>query len=59
MCDYYSYDGTYQDSFLVGEQMIVSEDMRISDVAIGDGAKVLTYRITDIYNQEYWTPVVE
>ena len=59
VCDYYSYDGTYRDSFLLGEQMTVSDNMQISDVAVGDGAKVLTYRITDIYDQEYWTPVVE
>ncbi|MBR1931891.1 MAG: peptidase C11 [Lachnospiraceae bacterium] len=59
VCDYYSYDGTYQDSYLVGNRVIVSEDMQISDVEVGDGAKVLTYRITDIYNQEHWTPTVE
>jgi len=55
VCDYYAYDGIYQDSFLLGEQMIVTDQMQIGDVYVGDGAKTLTYRLTDIYNQEYWT----
>ncbi|MBR1692311.1 MAG: peptidase C11 [Lachnospiraceae bacterium] len=59
VCDYYSYDGTYQDSYLLGEQLVVSEEMVIGDAPVGAGAKKITYRITDIYNQEYWTPVVE
>ena len=58
VCDYYSYDGEYQDSYLMGEQMIVSEDMVISDVPVGENEKRVTYRLTDLYNQEYWTPVV-
>lgn len=59
LCDFYSYDGAYQDSYLLGEQMMVSDEMTISDVPVGEGAKKITYRITDIYNQEYWTPVIE
>ncbi len=59
VCDYYSYDGTYQDSYLLGEQMQIDGGLTISDVPVGDGQKKLTYRLTDIYNQEYWTPVVE
>ena len=59
VCDYYSYDGIYQDSYLLGGQMKVNGELTISDVPVGDGQKKLTYRLTDIYNQEYWTPVVE
>jgi len=59
VCDYYSYEGDYQDSYLLGEQMVVSDEMTISDVPAGEGDKKVTYRLTDIYNQEYWTPAVE
>lgn len=55
LCDYYSYNGDYEDSYYLGEPMTVSGDMIISDTEIGDGNSVITYRFTDIYNQEYWT----
>ena len=56
LCDYYSYDGEYLDSYYLGEQMIVSERMQISNVDVGEGRVQVTYRFTDIYNQAYWTP---
>ncbi len=58
VCDYYGYDGSYQDSYLFGEQMIVSENMVISNVYIDADAASATYRFTDIYQQDYWTPVI-
>ena len=54
LCDYYSYGGEYMDSYFLGEQMTVTDNMVISNVDVGD-VKV-TYRFTDIYNQQYWTP---
>ncbi len=56
LCDYYSYDGEYQDSYFLGEQMTVTENMEISNVDVGEGKVKVTYRFTDIYNQKYWTP---
>ena len=56
ICDYYSYEGEYQDSYFLGEQMIVTENMEISNVDVGEGKVRITYRFTDIYNQQYWTP---
>ncbi len=56
ICDYYSYDGEYQDSYFLGEQMVVTENMEISNVDVGEGNVRVTYRFTDIYNQQYWTP---
>ena len=55
LCDYYSYDGAYQDSYYLGEQMTVTDTMEISNVDVGKGKVKLTYRFTDIYNQEYWS----
>lgn len=59
LCDYYSYEGEYQDSYYLGEQMTVTSDMVISNVDVGEGAVKVTYRFTDIYNQHYWTPAIE
>ncbi len=56
LCDYYSYEGEYQDSYFLGEQMVVTETMEISNVDVGEGNVKVTYRFTDIYNQQYWTP---
>lgn len=60
ICDYYSYEGEYMDSYMLGDQMIVDGELEISDVYIDEKAANLTYLFTDIYNQQYWTePVAE
>ncbi|MBR2529035.1 MAG: peptidase C11 [Blautia sp.] len=58
LCDYYSYDGECQDSYLLGEQMEVTEDMIISDTYLDDAGALLLYRFTDMYQQHYWTDVL-
>ena len=56
LCDYYSYDGTYQDSYLLGDPLTVSgEGLTISDVPL-EGEVRATYRFTDLYQQSWWTP---
>ena len=55
LCDFYSYEGEFQDSYYLGEQMTVDGDLEISNVDVGEGDAVITYRFTDIYNQEYWS----
>ena len=55
LCDYYSYDGEYLDSYCLGEKMTVTENMVISNVYVDADALHATYRFTDIYNQHYWT----
>lgn len=59
LCDYYSYDGEFLDSYYLGETMTVEEEMVISNVDVGEGKLQTTYRLTDIYNQHYWTPPME
>ena len=58
LCDYYTYDGDYKDSYYLGEPMKVTDDMEISNVKVGEGDVLITYKVTDIYGQEYWTPIV-
>ena len=55
ICDYYNYDQEYQDSYLIGEQVIVTDNMTISNTPVGDGKCLLLYRFSDIYNQNYWS----
>nr|WP_325211675.1 clostripain-related cysteine peptidase [uncultured Oscillibacter sp.] len=56
LCDYYGYDGTYQDSYLLGDPLTVpAGGLTISDVPL-DGEVRATYRFTDLYQQSWWTP---
>jgi hypothetical protein len=58
LCDFYSYSQEYNDSYYLGEQMTVSGDLMVSNVNIGNTRCLVTYRLTDIYNNTYWTPAV-
>ena len=58
LCDYYSYGGEYQDSYLLGEPLTVTDaELIVSDVPL-EGRTQATYRFTDLYNQHHWTPAV-
>ncbi len=59
VCDYYSYDGEYLDSYMFGDPLTVSGELEISDVYIDADSANLTYLFTDIYNQSYWTAPVQ
>ncbi len=59
ICDYYSYDGEYLDSYYLGDTITVDDDMSIGYLVLPDGANVkATYKFTDIYQQVYWTPEI-
>ncbi|MBQ7698923.1 MAG: peptidase C11 [Clostridia bacterium] len=56
LCDYYGYDGSFKDSYILGEQYVVNGEPKISDVYLPTGTKYsAVYRFTDIYGQHYWT----
>ncbi|MBQ2208122.1 MAG: hypothetical protein II413_13100 [Treponema sp.] len=62
LCDYYSYQGEYKDSYYLGNQLTVgaggADSLSISNTNVGSGKVKVTYRFTDIYNQQYWTPAI-
>ena len=56
VCDYYTYSGDYQDSYLMGDPITVTgEALAISNVPL-DGTTQAAYRFTDLYNHAHWTP---
>ena len=57
LCDYYTYDGSYENSYYLGDPMTVTENMEISNVSVGAPVSVC-FRFTDLYQQHYWTPVL-
>ena len=57
ICDFYSYDGNYQDSYLLGDAMTYDGRVTISNIHV-DGQTQAMFRLTDMYQQTYWTPVL-
>ena len=56
LCDYYTYEGQYLEARYLGDPITVTADtLQVTDVYIDRSRALLTYRLTDIYNQEYWT----
>ena len=52
----YSYDGEYQDSYMLGDEITLTDDTEIANVKINSDKASVMYRLTDIYQQNYWTP---
>ncbi|MBQ7432441.1 MAG: peptidase C11 [Lachnospiraceae bacterium] len=57
LCDYYDYDGDYTDSYYLGDTITVDADgLKLVNMNIGDFTCSVTYRLTDVYGNHYWTP---
>ncbi len=59
LCDYYNYDGTFNDAYFLGERMTATGDWEIGNAPLGDVNWQMSYRITDVYGGQYWTPTVQ
>ena len=58
ICDFYDYNGNYQDSYYLGDKWNYSKNAVLSYEDVGSNSKV-SYLLTDIYNSEYWTPALD
>ena len=63
LCDYYHYDGTFEDGYRVGEPLTITKDMEFVienlELDTEDGNTfVASYCLTDVYDNSYWTPVI-
>ena len=58
LCDYYRYDGAYEGSYVLGNKLVVRNGITVSNVSIGGSECVVTYCLTDIYSNEFWTESV-
>ena len=59
ICDYYTYDGDYQDTYFFGEEMTFDGEFEVSNVSVGTAKCVVTYCLTDMYENEFWTESVD
>jgi hypothetical protein len=55
LCDYYTYDGVYEDTYYLGDRMVVDGELKVSDGTFAKDRLIVTYCFTDIYGQTYWT----
>ncbi len=56
ICDYYGYDGKYQDSYRIGDSALwIREGAEIVSFELESKYTSLMYRFTDIYDQVYWS----
>jgi hypothetical protein len=58
LCDYYSYEGDFNNTYYLGEPYYVTGDWYIENLVISNLDYLMTYKITDIYGNSYWTPVI-
>ena len=62
ICDYFTYDGSFEGSYKLGGAVTVPEDctLTIANREITGGERMLyTVRLTDIYQAHYWVPMIE
>ncbi|MBQ7680101.1 MAG: peptidase C11 [Butyrivibrio sp.] len=61
ICDYYTYDGEFEDNYYLGFPMTLTggmETLSIANTTIGEGQALVSYCFTDIYGQKHWTPTI-
>ena len=56
LCDYYKYDGSFDATYKLGEPLTVKGTPEIIYYALDNQNVSVTYRLTDIYNNYFWTP---
>ncbi len=55
LCDHYSYEGEYRDSYYLGDPVTVSGEPEVKDLKLDVGKTLVLYRFTDIFDQKYWS----
>ena len=58
LCDYFDYEGVYRDTYKLGEPITLGDTVEIANTPIDRSKCQVTFRLTDIYQQNYWTPAV-
>lgn len=59
LCDYYYYDGEFDSAYKLGEPLQVNGALEIVYYELDNESCSVTYRLTDIYANHYWTPAWE
>ena len=55
LCDYYGEDGTYQNSYYLGDAVTFDGELTVGYIDLGGAVCDVTYCLTDLYHNEFWT----
>ena len=61
VCDYYNADGKFESCYTLGDSLVYAGDLALSYVELdlrADQSAVFCYRLTDIYENYFWTESV-
>ena len=59
VCDFYDYDGNYNDSYILEGVIKYNDNIKIRDIDISDYNSMMTYEISDIYGQQYYSEIMK
>ncbi len=58
LCDYYDLEGNYEAETLLGETLTVDGALELYNLRMENDTYIAAYRVTDIYQNHYWTPEI-
>ena len=58
LCDYYTYDNAYEGSYTLGKAFTAGSSLTVEYLALDNTELTVSYRLTDVYGNVYWTPAV-
>ena len=57
LCDYYTYGGVYEGSYELGKAFTAGSSLKVKYLTLNNAGNIsVSYRLTDIYGNVYWTP---
>lgn len=60
ICDYYTYDGSFDSSYYFGDTMVIGDELpAVTYEDVGDSPVLQCYMIIDVYQNSSWTETVE
>lgn len=59
VCEYYDYNGNFNDAYILGDKLIVKDKIYLGDGDISKYKTIVTYEFQDIYKQSYWTQAIK
>ena len=60
VCDYYTYDGDYDASYLLGDAITIGDSLpAVTYEDVGESPVLVCFMLTDIYQNQSWTETVE
>ena len=59
ICDYYDYDGNYNHSFVLGNKIVIKDELYLGDVDLKDYKTLASYEFKDIYQKAYYSSAVK